>query len=67
MTNTPNLEESTNTGWIDTQEILDNATNLQLTYGKLSSYHSIYFDIIKDIQINLLEKIKKTNLMNRFS
>jgi len=63
---TPNLRGSTNVDWIDAQEILDNATYLQLEYGKLSSFHSIYFDIIKDIQINLLEKIKNNKFDEPF-
>ena len=58
--------EFTNVDWIDTEEILRNATNLQHTYAKLSSYHSIYLDIIKDIQVNLLEKIKNNKFDEPF-
>ena len=43
---------------IDTKEILCNVTFLQQTYGHLSLLHSIYLEIIRDIQINLVERLK---------
>ena len=66
ISNVSKQVEFTNTDWIDTEEILDNATNLQQTYGKLSSYHSIYLNIIKDIQVNILEKIKNNKFDEPF-
>jgi len=55
-----------NVDWIDTEEIIWNATNLRNSYGNLSSFHAIYLDIIKDIQINLLEKIKNNKFDDPF-
>ena len=44
--------------YIDTEMILCNVTYMHQTYGLISSLHSIYLNIIKDIQISLLEQLE---------
>ena len=46
------------TNYIDTKTILWNVTYLQQTYGPISPLHSVYLNIIKDIQTSLLEQLK---------
>ena len=44
--------------YIDTETILCNVLYLQQTYGSISPLHSVYLNIIKDIQTSLLEQLK---------
>ena len=46
------------TNYIDTKTILCNVTYLQQTYGPISPLHSVYLNIIKDIQTSLLEQLQ---------
>ena len=56
--NESNHAKSRHSNCIDTEEILCNVIFLQHTYGPVSSLHSIYLKIIRDIQINLVERLK---------
>ena len=43
---------------VGTEDILQNVEFLQESYGSISSLHALYFNTIKDIQINLIERLK---------
>ena len=43
---------------IDTDEILETASALQCNHGGVSSLHYVYLDIIKEVQIQIIEQLK---------
>ena len=43
---------------IDTDEILEAASALQCNHGGISSLHYVYLDIIKEVQVQIIEQLK---------
>ena len=43
---------------VDTDEILEAASALQCNHGSISSLHYVYLDIIKEVQVQIIEQLK---------
>ena len=56
--NESNHADSCLANCVDPEEILYSVTFLQQSHASLSSLHSIYLNIIKDIQINIIDQLK---------
>ena len=43
---------------IDTDEILEAASTLQCNHGSISSLHYVYLDIVKEVQVQIIDQLK---------
>ena len=64
--NSNQIQSCSNDSVIDTDKILESASYLQTTFGILSPLHYVYLNIVKNIQIHLIEQLKNNQFDEPF-